>query len=119
MYARHVSGRPTTAAGQGGLSSPLAFGKHGAMAKGQTIEPLKLWRSRHGLTMEEAGARIVVDGKPVDRGTWHAWETGKKIPKPAWMHELERVTGVEPNAFYPRPDADEINPSPPAQLAFG
>jgi hypothetical protein len=60
--------------------------------------------------MEEAGALIIIDGKATDRGTWHGWESGRKIPKPVAMYELERVFGVEPNVFYPRPDAGEIMP---------
>lgn len=66
---------------------------------------LKSWRKRNGLTVREAAARIVVDGKPADGSTWHAWENGRKIPQPAWLFELERVVGVQPNDFYSRPDA--------------
>lgn len=65
---------------------------------------LKAFRAARGLTMEEAGAMIVVDGKAVDRATWHGWESKGKIPKPAWMLELERTVGTEPNDFYPRAD---------------
>lgn len=54
--------------------------------------------------MRDAGALIMVDGKGVDGATWHGWEHGK-IPKPAWMLEIERVTGIEPGQFYSRPDA--------------
>lgn len=78
------------------------------MAKGTTVKELQSARKMHGLTMDEAGARIVIDGEPTSRGTWHGWESGKKIPKPAAMFELERVFGVQPNAFYPRPDAGGI-----------
>lgn len=73
------------------------------MAKGNIVTELRAWRVGEGLTFKDAGARIVVNGKPVDRATFHAWETGKKLPKDAWMFELERVTGVAPNAFYNRP----------------
>lgn len=78
---------------------------------------LKSWRKRNGLTMRDAGARIVVDGKAADGATWHAWENGS-IPKPAWMFEIERVTGVQPNQFYPRPDASAVQGGAPAQAAF-
>lgn len=81
------------------------------MAKGSTIAELKRARKARGLTMEEAGATIVIDGKPTDKGTWCAWELGKKIPKWPAMYELERIYGVEPNVFYPRPDAGEIMPT--------
>lgn len=73
------------------------------MAKGETIAELKAWRDRHGLTMEQAGARIVVDGKPATRGTWHAWESGRKVPKYAQMLEIQRVTELEPSVFYGDP----------------
>lgn len=66
--------------------------------------------------MRDAGALIVVDGKPVDGATWHGWERGK-IPKPAWMLEIERLTGIDPNSFYPRPDAGGIA-APPLQPAL-
>jgi hypothetical protein len=59
---------------------------------------------------------IVVEGKPVDGATWHAWEKGRKIPKAPWLLELERVVGVQPNDFYSRPDAGEIASTP--QLAL-
>lgn len=60
-----------------------------------------------GLTMEEAGELIVVNGSGVDRATWHGWERGRRIPSDGFMYEIERVTGVPPNAFYDRPTAQE------------
>jgi transcriptional regulator with XRE-family HTH domain len=86
------------------------------MQKGVAGKKLKAFRLERGLTMEQAGAQIVVDGKGADKATWHGWESGKKIPKPAAMLAIERVTAVEPNDFYPRPDAGEI--VPPAQAAL-
>lgn len=53
--------------------------------------------------MEAAGAMIVVDGQGVSRATWHAWERGNKVPTDAYMFQVERVTGVQPNFFYNRP----------------
>jgi transcriptional regulator with XRE-family HTH domain len=85
------------------------------MAKGCTIAELKRIRTARGLTMEEAGALIMIDGKPTDRGTWHGWESGRKIPKAAAMYELERVFGVEPNVFYPRPDGGTVVAAPAQQ----
>jgi hypothetical protein len=76
---------------------------------------LKAFRIARGLTMEEAGKLIVVDGKPVDRATWHGWESKGKIPKPAWMLELERLVGAEPNDFYPRPDGGVVVAAPAQQ----
>lgn len=80
------------------------------MAKGKPISELRAWRKAHGLTMEQAGARIVVDGRATDKATWCGWELGKKIPKAAAMYQLERVVAIQPNAFYPRPDAGELLP---------
>jgi hypothetical protein len=75
------------------------------MVKGTNAQQkLRAFRVAHGLTMEEAGALVVVQGKAVDRATWFGWEAKGKIPKPAWMLELERRVGVQPNDFYPRPD---------------
>lgn len=74
------------------------------MAKGKPIEQLKAWRAAAGLTMEAAAARIVIDGKAATRGTWHAWESGRKVPKYEQMIEIQRVTGVDPSVFYERPD---------------
>ena len=79
-------------------------GKRGGMAKGKPINELKAWRKAAGLTMEAAGARIVVDGTPADKSTWHGWESGRKLPKYEAMLELRRVTGVEPGVFYDRPE---------------
>jgi transcriptional regulator with XRE-family HTH domain len=69
---------------------------------------LKSWRKENGLTVRQAAARIVVNGQPADGSTWHNWESGKKKPLEPWMVELERVTGVQPNDFYPRPDAGQV-----------
>jgi hypothetical protein len=80
-------------------------------------QKLKAFRRARGLTMEEAGALIIVEGKPVDRATWHGWESKGKIPKPAWMLELERIVGTEPNDFYPRPDG-AADLAAPAQQAL-
>lgn len=73
------------------------------MAKGIKVQELRTWRMSRGLTMEAAGAMIVVDGRAVDRATWHAWEHGRKVPSDPYMYELERVSGVQPNSFYNRP----------------
>lgn len=70
------------------------------MATQNIIKELREWRKAHGLTLEAAGALIVVDGNPVNRATFHGWETGRKVPQAKWMREIWRVTGVEPNAFY-------------------
>jgi hypothetical protein len=86
------------------------------MSKGSIgQQKLKAFRRDRGLTMEAAGALIVVDGKPVDRATWHGWESKGKIPKPDWMLQLESVVGCEPNDFYPRPDGDAAVTAPAQQ----
>lgn len=86
------------------------------MAKGQPIKELVEFRKARGLTMDQAASLVVVDGKPSNKASWCEWENGKKIPKPGAMLELERLIGVQPNAFYPRPDGGA---SLPAQLALG
>jgi transcriptional regulator with XRE-family HTH domain len=74
---------------------------------------MRSWRKRNGLTVREAAARIVINGAPVDHSSWHAWETGRKIPRDReTVLELERVVGVQPNDYYPRPDAAEIMSGP-------
>ena len=79
---------------------------------------MRSWRSREGLTVRQAAARIKVGGKPIDHSSWHAWELGRKTPRdPEIMLELERVVGVQPNDFYPRPDAGGFV-SAPAQPAL-
>jgi hypothetical protein len=90
-----------------------ARGKQAAMKEPEAPKRLKEWRKRNGLTVREAGALIVVDGKPVSGPTWHGWEARGKLPLPAWMLELCRVTGLEPNDFYPRPDAAEADAMEP------
>lgn len=81
------------------------------MVKGDAGKRLRAWRQARDLTMEEAGALVVVDGKPTNKTTWHGWESKGKIPKPEFMIELEILTGIEPNDFYRRPDAGEIVPA--------
>lgn len=74
---------------------------------------MRSWRKRNGLTVREAAARIVVNGVAVDHSSWHAWETGKKTPRGRdLVLELERVVGVQPNDYYPRPDAGEFTSAP-------
>lgn len=85
------------------------------MPKGVVIEPLRAWRVGRGFTHEQAGALVVVGGRPTNRGTYHAWESGKKLPSEPAMFELERVAGVEPNDFYKRPDAGARNKEPARQ----
>jgi transcriptional regulator with XRE-family HTH domain len=65
---------------------------------------LKAWRMARGLKMEDAAARVIVDGEPCSKVTWHGWESRGKIPKQAYMLALCDLTGLEPNDFYPRPD---------------
>ncbi len=88
------------------------------MAKGTPIRELAAWRKGQGLTMEAAAAMIVVDGDRANKATWHGWESGKKVPKFPAMTEIERVTGVSPNAFYDRPDAGSIANTEPLQVAM-
>jgi transcriptional regulator with XRE-family HTH domain len=77
---------------------------------------LKTWRTAHGLTMEQAAARIVVDGKTSDKATWHGWESKGKIPKPPFMSAVVGlVEALEPNDFY-RLDGGATEP--PAQHAL-
>jgi transcriptional regulator with XRE-family HTH domain len=85
--------------------------------KNRGQQRIRAWRLSVGKTMEEAGELIMIDGKAADRATWHGWERKGKIPKPAAMQLLIKVTGVEPNDFYSPPDGAEE----PAQqeLAFG
>lgn len=87
------------------------------MTEPEAPKLLKSWRKRNGLSVRDAGGLLVVDGKPVDGATWHGWERGK-IPKPAWMVELEKLTGIEPSSFYPRPDAGAVSvfPAQPALI---
>lgn len=80
------------------------------MTKGVAGKRLKAFRDDRGLTMEEAGALIIIDGEPTNKTTWHGWESKGKIPKPRAMLELECVVGLEPNDFYRRPDAGELQP---------
>jgi transcriptional regulator with XRE-family HTH domain len=71
------------------------------------ITKLKRWRLLRGITVRDAGKLIVVDGKPASPAAWSDWENGKKIPSREHMLELERVTGIEPNDYYARPDGAE------------
>lgn len=85
--------------------------------KNRGQQRIRAWRLGAGRTMEQAGALIVIDGKPADRATWHGWERKGKIPKPLAMKLLNQATGVEPNDFYLPPDG-EAEPAQ-AELAFG
>lgn len=76
-------------------------------------QKLKAFRKDRALTME-AAAQFIVDelGEPINKTTWHGWEARGKIPKAPFMVQLERlIAGLEPNDFYPRPDAGELQPA--------
>lgn len=77
---------------------------------------IRTWRKRKRLTVRAAAALIVVDGKKATGATWHAWETGKKVPKPKWMNQLVLLTGVDPSGFYSRPDAGEPLVTPASDM---
>jgi transcriptional regulator with XRE-family HTH domain len=68
-----------------------------------TIAKLRQWRVARGYSLEEAAAKILVDGEPCTKSTWHGWEHGK-VPKPPFMIALCDLTGLQPNDFYPRAD---------------
>jgi transcriptional regulator with XRE-family HTH domain len=85
-----------------------ARGKHAAMKEAKAPKLLRAWRKAEGLTLEAAALLIVVDGKPATRATWFGWERGK-LPAPPFLIELCRVVGLQPNDFYPCPDAGEVN----------
>jgi len=104
-----------------GLVNPVAALQTSGMAKGTIVTELRTWRVARGLTLEAAGALIIVDGKAADRAMFHAWETGRKTPRPEWIFQIERVTGVQPNAFYARPAPSPANdpaPMPPRQAVM-
>lgn len=74
------------------------------MGRGAPNAKLKAWRVARGLSMDDAAAKVVIDGEPCSKATWHGWESAGKIPKPNWMIALCDLTGLEPNDFYPRRD---------------
>lgn len=86
------------------------------METGQAIDAIKRWRMARGLTMEEAAALVVVDGKPTNRATWHAWEWGRKAPGKRHMPVFLTVTGLSADIFYPQP-ANPDATAPVAQAA--
>jgi transcriptional regulator with XRE-family HTH domain len=69
------------------------------------VPELRQWRTDRGLTFEEAAALVVVDGVPVQKSTWHAWESARRVPAPAYMTALYELTGgaVRPEHFYHLP----------------
>lgn len=72
---------------------------------------MKRWRASHGLTMESAAARIIVDGKPSDKATWHGWESKGKIPtQPFMLAVCGLVPELEPNDFYRADASGEAEP---------
>lgn len=75
---------------------------------GQQIKELRDWRGQ--LTMEAAAALVVVDGKPTNRATWHAWEWGRKRPGPRHMPVLLEVTGLSADIFFRPANSDATAP---------
>lgn len=74
------------------------------------IQDLKRWREAEGLrldlgrplTFEEAAARIVVAGEPATKSTWHAWESGKRVPARNYMPVVCELVGISSDIFYGR-----------------
>lgn len=69
------------------------------------IQSMRTFRQQRRLSMAGAGALV-----GVPRTTWHGWEVGRRIPGPAYMVELFRVSdgAISPNDFYDLPsDARE------------
>lgn len=87
----------------------------------RVIQELKAWRDSEGrrrghsraLTFEEAAALVVVEGEPVNKSTWHAWETGKKVPSRPAMPVLCDLLGISSDVFYERKRVETAKP--PAQ----
>lgn len=69
---------------------------------------LAQWRRWRRLSVAECAAAF-----GCSRVAWYAWEKGVKVPSPAYMAKLRRMTGgaVVPNDFYPEdaaaPEAGE------------
>ena len=70
------------------------------MAKGEVINEIRAWRTARGLSMEDAAGLIVVDGKPTNRATWHAWEWGRKAPGRRHMPVFRSITGLSADIFH-------------------
>ena len=69
------------------------------------VTSMRKWRLQERLSHAAAGALI-----GVTRQTWHAWETGRRLPAAAYMIELFRISDgmISPNSFYDLPsDARE------------
>lgn len=74
------------------------------------IDEIKRWRDARNLTMDEAGAMVVVDGKPTHRATWHAWEHGRKRPSRKHMPMFCQVTGLSADLFNQPANSDATAP---------
>lgn len=67
------------------------------------MDKLKEWRVAHGLTADEAGARI-----SVSRVQWFRMESGARRPAHKKVLEIEALTGISrhelrPDIFGPAP----------------
>lgn len=93
------------------MSTPFVRDKQRGMGKGAPNLKLRAWRASRGYSMEEAAGKVVVDGQPCTKATWHGWESAGKIPKPEWMLPLCELTGLQPNDFYVLPVAGPSKPT--------
>lgn len=84
----------------------------------QPVQKLIEWRKRRGLTLEQAAAMIVVDGEQTHKATWHAWESGRRVPSKEHMPLLRDLTGLSADDFYPRVKRSETPQAPLGQLAL-
>lgn len=66
-------------------------------------ERLKAWREEAGLSQVAAGARVGVSGP-----TWYDWEAGNKTPRTVHQIALEKVTGIERDAWLSAEDKAKI-----------
>jgi transcriptional regulator with XRE-family HTH domain len=82
------------------------------------VQKLIEWRKSRNLTLEEAAVQIVVDGAPTHKATWHAWESGRRVPSKDHMPLVRELTGLSADDFYPRVKPSETPKAPLGQLAL-
>ncbi len=69
------------------------------------MHPLKAWRTGNGLTLAQCAQKV-----GTTRQVWHAWEAGKRRPRPNYLRLLRKVTNgaVDANSFVPDEDESEL-----------
>ncbi|MFD5468850.1 helix-turn-helix transcriptional regulator [Streptomyces sp. NPDC127105] len=70
--------------------------------------PVKQWRLRRGMTLQDLAEKCAADGAPVSESALSRIERGKQVPRPKLRFVLAELVGLDIDAFEQQhpPDTD-------------